>query len=141
MRFGKGVKLVAEFAVVGVVFDEEFFHARKKLVVRRERGRGIDFHAVAGGKDDAFSDEAGVAQRLKCAGNFLAGKGEAFAQLDGRGAVAQANDDDAHAGKVTGDEGRVTGKGANAWPCATCHLSLATRHIVFINYAGRNSSW
>jgi len=85
-----------------VVGDEEVLQLRKGFA-RCERRDGVNFHAVAGGENGGLGDEAGVAQGAEGIGDFILGKSEAFAQFDGRGAVAQTDDDDAHL-PVTSDK-------------------------------------
>ena len=115
MGLGQGVKFIAQFTIVSVVLDEEFFNAGKKLVVRGEAGGGVDFDAVAGGKDDPLGDQAGFAELFQSIRNIAFRKSEAFPQFHGRRPMAQTDDDDAHLivqdGKVIGDAERQQQEG------------------------------
>jgi hypothetical protein len=52
-------------------------------------GAGVDFDAVAGGEDDRFIDGRGGAE----VGHLFGERREAFANLNGRGPVIEADDD------------------------------------------------
>ena len=95
VRFSQRINFVIHHAVESVVGDEEFFQLGE-CPLGGERCGGVDLHAVAGREDGRFAGDAGFAQGPERAGDGGLGKGEALAQLHGRGAVAQTNDDNAH---------------------------------------------
>ena len=55
---------------------------------------GVDFDAVAGGEDDGFGEAGEGADLLDGIGHFGFGKGDALADLDGGGAVVEAEADE-----------------------------------------------
>ena len=57
--------------------------------------KGEEFDAVAGGEDEAFADAGLVQERERGVGETTCGDGEAFADLDGRGVVIDADEDEA----------------------------------------------
>ena len=81
---GNGEVLVEEAEEVG-------------FVVLRGRGvflEGEEFDAVAGGEDEAFADAGLVDEGASGVGEAACGDGEALAQLDGRGVVVDAEEDE-----------------------------------------------
>ena len=61
-----------------------------------KRRRGVDFHPVAGGKDDGLVGNALLPQPLDGGGNARLFKREPFAHGDGRRMMAQADDENGH---------------------------------------------
>jgi hypothetical protein len=55
---------------------------------------GEEFDAVAGGEDEAFADAGLVEEGAGGVGEAGGGDGEAFAYLDGRGVVVDAEEDE-----------------------------------------------
>jgi hypothetical protein len=54
-----------------------------------------EFDAIAGGEDEAFADAGLMEKSAGGIGEALSGNGEAFADLDGRGVVIDAEEDQA----------------------------------------------
>ena len=57
--------------------------------------QGEEFDAVAGGEDEAFADAGLVEEGAGGVGEAAGGDGEALANLDGRGVVVDAEEDEA----------------------------------------------
>jgi hypothetical protein len=56
--------------------------------------QGDQLHAVAGGEDETFADAGLVEERAGGVGEAACGDGEALANLDGRGVVVDADEDE-----------------------------------------------
>ena len=56
--------------------------------------QGEEFDAVAGGEDEAFADAGLMEQGAGGVGEAVSGDGEALADLDGRGVVVDAEEDE-----------------------------------------------
>ena len=54
---------------------------------------GEELYAVAGGEDEAFADAGLVEEAARGVGEARGGDGEALADLDGRGVVVDAEED------------------------------------------------
>jgi hypothetical protein len=61
--------------------------------------QGEEFDAVAGGEDEAFADAGLVEEGAGGVGEAGGGDGEALADLDGRGVVVDAEEDEATVGR------------------------------------------
>ena len=101
VRAGKGVNLLSNGVLVLVAVKQESAQLCRGLAVGQFGGR-VNFHAIAGGKDDGLAEEAPGAQLAQSLGNGRLGKGEAFPHGDGRGTMAQAEDEQRHAARICG---------------------------------------
>ena len=79
--------------------DQKFVQGREGLP-RFAASDGVDLDPVASGEDDRFLDESRVTQRLQHGWHARLGQGEPLAHRDGRGVVAQADDEEGH-GELT----------------------------------------
>jgi hypothetical protein len=95
LGFGAGVDFGAEGFRGPAMFGEEPAEGGEQLGFWVVRGH-IQFDTVAGGQDDAFENESGGSELGQGGRDLVIGEGEALAQLDGRGAVAEAGDEDGH---------------------------------------------
>ena len=99
LRFAQGINLVVQRpAIIGPIHQEPLQRLERRTIGPGQRR--IDFNPVAGRKDYRLFGQAGRAQPLQCLRDFRLREGKPLPHLDGRGVMAQADDDDGHGQKL-----------------------------------------
>ena len=76
---------------------------------------GEEFDAIAGGEDETFADARLMEESARGVGEAFGRDGEAFANLDGRGVVVDAEEDEAARSGVVCGHGAVNLWTAENW--------------------------
>ena len=110
VRFRERVEFVGQRVAIFVAIEQEFAQ-RGEGRARFQMSEGVKLDAIAGAEDYALAGDARIAQQLQRGGNARLGKSEPFAHRDGRGMVAEADDDDGHVYKIANGEWRIANGG------------------------------